>query len=1587
MSLTIANFDQPTPVSPHAAPDILATTFGSGTKESGTKLFSDRYVQPLDFKIETPRLREILFRETPYKVVTQFQNEGSISQNHIEYSLPELLSYIKQELDKWNLSVEPPWLVGGGASYVMSALYFSDVDICFYLQKSEKLQQENDKLPKEKRIDELELVNNIITKFFQNKCANSSPNLTFLIKRLTINGFAYIGLGEVDLKFVSNKDMRVSISSSDGFHVPLQADCNFVCCKDGRTWCDQEAFEEGLRNLKQLRFILKNAESMFDYADPVLDLTWRLTHRMTQGFSIETTDKLSTAQLSDLVMQQLIETYPCNDAKAIGFFKQKFRNYLNSHYVGHQYGKEFHFLHLLSMINFSESTYKEERRLYSKYLAEEWLVRTDVQTRLNPLATLILANPSYTKDYLAIIQGLFLLELTHPTSFNLGCKISDNEQSARPYISMPVSPKVSFHLALDGSFSDVAVNFLRSWKKLEKYFCAGNLYLEIFSVLGNILGENSRLTPANRISSIEKLKEAFLNPYFTTILSKTSPNGSALKFYEFLKKEMSEDTKPFELTRCTINCRLQNCLGQISEKHSSIATSLRRLHQLNIPNAIPSTETIEEMITLCRNLQQQIATESNSTTIAIQDQLTIAIREIYTSILTLPEDTLTPILTDLLIEAVNADDRLFIQELVSNEAIPSSIIPHMILMADDLLENHAERAAHFLHLAQKKAKTADYDLLIAETCTELAKHALKTKSGLHLRSACEQLVTALHRKVSFTIDQFETMQQLGLQLINMPPESYEEGVEDSDYHDLGLKTLVTLENAAPKQIQESIAENLKKNLCVLLSQLTDHADKTEIFEKYFQAVAQLKISDATMLIAFVDISEKELYVLPDFQNTFDAPAPMPATAISSNASSTSGEVSVPQYSLTQDADDEAVDEIKTTPVPEDTSTSTTMESPLPAFQNTTVLQLMKDSKPKKELEWDERLETLRAILTICDPKASQLKIPNKNNLSTFIETALKIWNESKEPRQTQLNKAQMLFFYKTMVKLFLRAPSLSHLKTATAFLNEPSVRDNASIFLNVIDLSLKVVGSIDISDINNLLLVSNEINDLKAVVLKYFPQKKSRAISDKMIDLATKLFETEVISYSELVAFLLISFLQTQKDWTTQPPEEQAQKASKLVELFCKEFLLKSEWKTYATHVVNLAPQYFRGDLSKFLKTATIGIAKSLTEAISKISWTDKTPEKLHEYKIQLNTIFVWSVHLLSIGYSKDNPEIFCDLLLSSFKKAAATPSTEYSWCPILGGLLDAMSNYGLFPKIEDPKSKKDPSVAKRTNTRLLCESIYIQSLCESLDTANGQIAFERLKKLSLWINFESTFELTIFLRAVKDVHTFICLCLIKKPSPLGKEFSEWISKEIFNKTATKIISENFLELSRKLMNPTVFYLRGLQVVITTFKENYEDQKLMRNFTFFDFAKLFQLTSGISVDPKIIKINAQITERLKEIDCEQRTLIQLLAMLGTDDVVVKASNGDGLDRLQDFFFDFFMSLAKSNLMKYEIDKYKTTTKTSLKPDEVIQHIDTLHAVCPILSAVAKTTKKFETYYASSIDAFKKRIAEIHLIPEYRRHWQ
>lgn len=387
------------------------------------------------------RCSELLDPNTKYTLTPTGRSDPS--RPAIQFNIAEILRFLYHNFSTKKISSSPASISGGAACYVLTGLKNADVDLTFNIDQ-----------PAFPEIHTI-LVDFIkskldLSKFETEKEITEHINTFYLFDSTIIdNQWAYINLGELELKIVFGKNGRHHVSTSDSFYIPIT--------NDQLAYCESDDYDQALDALQKREMIVHSPHE-------VDNLIFRILHKQTQGFAV--IDPNSNTNTLKIALQQFLSKYPHNRYDCIGKLNLRFQKFLHSHYSQENHvGKMIACLNFLDLIQQIEP--KDASTSYCKIIASLW--KSERLPVLKLFSSLIEQNPANTRDLLAFIRGIFFLEWVNENPNISAYKFDFTKDTNRPRFHFGLQHEHGTHfLTIPSHPGKLIEDFLSSWRNLEQ---------------------------------------------------------------------------------------------------------------------------------------------------------------------------------------------------------------------------------------------------------------------------------------------------------------------------------------------------------------------------------------------------------------------------------------------------------------------------------------------------------------------------------------------------------------------------------------------------------------------------------------------------------------------------------------------------------------------------------------------------------------------------------------------------------------------------------------------------------------------------------------------------------------------------------------------------------------------------------------------------------------------------------------------------------------------------------------------------------------------------------------------------------------
>lgn len=877
------------------------------------------------------RRDKIVAKNKLYTLLPRFYNPKDPKDKPIQFTIPELHEFLKRELEKCDIIKGSPILIGGAASNVMAKLEYVDVDICYYIKKASttafdlilKSMQKSieEKLIKKfhfKQIQysdiynyylkkpgkaEFDFILEVFRKFVEQKLKkafNSEEERVrylddnYLYKKIVKEGIAYIGLGEADFKFIlDNFECLNSFSASGGWCIPLFTGKDIAYCIDGLTPCDEKASCDALQQLFW-RILKINHPKIID------DLAWRVTHRKTQGFKVD-----SEIELSEIAFDQLLAKFsykePAQANKEYGplnKFQEKIIRHQDNHYPNNPIGMMIDILNFLTFLQARISTDKdskaEPRDAYFKLIASAWLVRKN--PLLNSFMTLIFKNPSNTCNLLALVKGLFFLAWTRSdTSLSAySFDFSENEHTPRLHIGVQNKSGANHYLAIHGSPVELTKQLMTSWLQLEQHYAKTEDYNTFVKVAKELDIDCSDLSRESRLAAYKEVIKAFLLPRITTVLThqykgKIEPTA----IFDLLLKEKIQGARAEYINLQKTQLLLTHSLADFGKKDPSIRYLMTSLYDyLNNMDEPPNLKILEKIFSSLETIHEEktiaLITKNpslqnvlNDTLIRILNhaadhpstgsmlkqsvlQITLLAAEMDFFYADRSRQAAALVLqsskSDLLEQspALLAKTYQFIRKVEKWQLKEERKKVLKQLMTDNLSilfqkamfasqislkmmngTQDEEVTSQCLSIALIAPRNPQQDADITNCCMQFIEKAMRAKNAFTMQLAYTLIDRLVKNQIPLNFKQYCLILELGIRLEKVTEKQVQKENDCKEFHSLGLKLQIFVANKV-KELQLQIQIHLLKSIAACFTAQGDFTESKKNYTFYAKAFASLK---------------------------------------------------------------------------------------------------------------------------------------------------------------------------------------------------------------------------------------------------------------------------------------------------------------------------------------------------------------------------------------------------------------------------------------------------------------------------------------------------------------------------------------------------------------------------------------------------------------------------------------------------------------------------------------------------------------------------------------------------------------------------
>lgn len=464
------------------------------------------------------------FRKDTYKIDPKpYSTNGDKKESNLEklppidFTIGELHEFLSERLTK-RILPNPPYLIGGAASRVLSGLPYADVDICYNIVTNE--------LPKVTEVVREFIITRLETKGVRRNNNEEWKQLVndhyFYDKKTIDNTMAIYSLGpKFQLKFIFDAEHRRSTSGSEGFHIYLLNDKPpYAYCVKGNHPCGQKEYEEAETELTCRKFVAyepSEAKKLF----------FRLAHKLTQGFEISNPDKVVA-----IALNKLIEEFPLPAKEKDMDFGEHVLKHLKNHHPDDEKERQISFLNFLYLLQYIEN--QQNRDLYTKKLIETW--KSQYPNQLTSFIALLLEHPNSIENILGWVEGMRFLAACKKHPGTTIFPTFGNNRLPHPHFAIQNGENTSYQIHGQTAI-ELARRLMDAWGLLLEQFGKNEeLFKKVMSDLGLPAIPFSK---DQRKETVNDLLEIFNSNDIAAIAE--TPIDGVIALFESLEKEFSDD--------------------------------------------------------------------------------------------------------------------------------------------------------------------------------------------------------------------------------------------------------------------------------------------------------------------------------------------------------------------------------------------------------------------------------------------------------------------------------------------------------------------------------------------------------------------------------------------------------------------------------------------------------------------------------------------------------------------------------------------------------------------------------------------------------------------------------------------------------------------------------------------------------------------------------------------------------------------------------------------------------------------------------------------------------------------------------------
>lgn len=454
------------------------------------------------------------------------------------FSTETVVNFFTKKLSETGILDQPSVDIGGGAArYILQELEYADVDLSFYICKPSYDKIIN--IIEAFLLDQFEL--NGIEVGFATQFPKKSIHDVYPYRIEFINNnknhivALFIGLGGIEIKFISDKKYRWNVASCDCFYIKIPE--NTVHCIDNCIPLQKKGLDKCLSDLKTRKFIVQDPQNVSSFL-------FRILLFQTQGFDVSQEDIA-------LSLKKFKWTFP---AYATEKLTKKVHHFWSSHYRKHELPRMFSYLNFLSLILQLED--QIDSQTYIQAISTSWLQRTyqlGEKRRFLLLSDLVQQKPQLIHDLLTLIYGAFLYEYTllNPAVSAYIFEFSSEKNKPLYQIGLKQEEMIHYLKMFKQNPVELAMSVLKSWSSLIKEEC----HIVCDSTLKDLGFTELRFTLEGKYKLITQFLKSFSQEPLASILLTQFPKTNPQGFYKLVSEEMLQSSSSYSSISAFLEAR------------------------------------------------------------------------------------------------------------------------------------------------------------------------------------------------------------------------------------------------------------------------------------------------------------------------------------------------------------------------------------------------------------------------------------------------------------------------------------------------------------------------------------------------------------------------------------------------------------------------------------------------------------------------------------------------------------------------------------------------------------------------------------------------------------------------------------------------------------------------------------------------------------------------------------------------------------------------------------------------------------------------------------------------------------------------